>query len=305
MNCIETWLEDHVSEKRRIHTYGVVGTAKELAKRYGADAEKAETAALYHDMFRSSPDGILNQYVDEFRLGEEYRNNANLSHGKIAAAVMERDWGITDRDILNAVRYHTTGRAGMSPLEKVIFLADAIEPGRDYPQVETLRKLSEESLDQACLFLAERSIDYIKERGLFLHEDTIRAKDDFKEKEKQMDYKRMAIFAAKVLEDKKARDIVIINIGTKTTFADYMVLASGSSQRQIGTLSEELEEKFEQEAVFVRNIEGKKESGWILMDYSDIVINLLTAEMREKYDIEKVWGDCEFINLEDENGGEI
>ena len=114
-----------------------------------------------------------------------------------------------------------------------------------------------------------------------------------------MNCKDMAIFSAKVLDDKKARDIVVIDIGTKAAFADYMVLASGGSERQIGTLCDELEEKFEKEGVFVRNIEGKKNSGWLLMDYGDIIVNLLTVDMREKYNIEKVWGDCEYLNLED------
>ena len=64
-------------------------------------------------------------------------------------------------------------------------------------------------------------------------------------------------------------------------------------------MCDELEEQFEKEGVFVKSIEGKKTSGWILMDYGDIIVNLLTVEMREKYNIEKVWGDCEFLNLED------
>lgn len=114
-----------------------------------------------------------------------------------------------------------------------------------------------------------------------------------------MDCKDMALFAANVLDNKKARDIAVIHIGSKAAFADYMVLASGGSERQVGTLCDELEEQFEKEGVFVKSIEGKKTSGWILMDYGDIIVNLLTVEMREKYNIEKVWGDCEFLNLED------
>ena len=113
-----------------------------------------------------------------------------------------------------------------------------------------------------------------------------------------MESKDMALFAAKVLDNKKAHDITVIDIGAKAVFADYMVLASGGSERQIGTLCEELEEQFEKEDVFVKSIEGKKTSGWILMDYNDIIINILTMEMREKYNIEKVWGDCEFLDLE-------
>lgn len=114
-----------------------------------------------------------------------------------------------------------------------------------------------------------------------------------------MNAKEMAVFAAKTLDKKKGRDIVIIDIGTKSAFADYMVLASGGSDRQVSALCEETEEKLEEQGIPVKNIEGKKTSGWILMDYGDVIINLLTLEMRDKYNIEKVWGDCEFLNLED------
>lgn len=114
-----------------------------------------------------------------------------------------------------------------------------------------------------------------------------------------MDCKDMAKFSANILSEKKAKDITVIDIASKAAFADYMVLASGGSERQVGALCDELEEKFEKEGIFVRSIEGKKASGWILMDYGDIIINLLTVDMREKYNIEKVWGDCEFLNLED------
>lgn len=114
-----------------------------------------------------------------------------------------------------------------------------------------------------------------------------------------MEPKNMAMIAAKAMDDKKGRDITIIDIGTKAAFADYMVLASGGSERQVIALCEEVEEKLDKEGVFVRSIEGKRASGWILMDYGDIIVNILTDELREKYNIEKVWADCEFLNLED------
>ena len=178
MDSIEVYLKKNVSEKRRSHIYGVLETAGALARKYGADEKKAEIAALYHDMFRSTPVEVLNGHVKSLGLGCLYLDNANLSHGRIAAAVMEKEYGITDPDILNAVKYHTTGRAGMSRLEKILYLADAIEPGRQYPGVETARKLAGESLDKACFFSMERSIRYIRERGLFLHQDTIQARND-------------------------------------------------------------------------------------------------------------------------------
>lgn len=185
MDSIEAYIEKNLTEKRKAHTYGVAETAQRLAARYGASEDKARTAALFHDMFRSTPQDVLNMYVRQLGLDSLYLDNANLAHGPVAAVIMERDYHISDADVSNAVRYHTTGRAGMSLLEKVLYLADAIEPGREYPGVQEVRQLAEESLDRACLLSMERSVAYIRQRGLFLHEDTIHARDDLKDKLEQ------------------------------------------------------------------------------------------------------------------------
>ena len=95
---------------------------------------------------------------------------------------MERDYNIDDADIVNAVSFHTTGRAGMSKLEKIIFLADAIEPLRQYPAVQDIRKLAYVDLDQAIIRSLERTIAYIRERGEYLDPDTQNALNDLKEK---------------------------------------------------------------------------------------------------------------------------
>lgn len=114
-----------------------------------------------------------------------------------------------------------------------------------------------------------------------------------------MDIKAMAMVAAKAIDDKKGQDIAIIDIGPKAAFADYMIIASGGSDRQVKALCDEVEDKLAEQGVFVKHIEGKNNSGWILMDYGDIIVNLLTVDLRERYNIEKVWADCEFLNLED------
>ncbi len=184
MDSIVSYIEKNFSEKRKIHTEGVRVTAIHLAEKYGADVKKAETAALFHDMFRSLSVDVLNYYVKHLELDEKYMNNCNLAHGKIAAIVMEREFDIHDEDILNAVKYHTTGRANMSKLEKVIYISDAIEPNRAYPGVDELRKIAEEDLDRACLVSLERTINFVRDQGNFLDEDTILAKEDLEKKEK-------------------------------------------------------------------------------------------------------------------------
>lgn len=183
MDSIYNYIERHSSEGRKEHIQGVVDTADVLAQRFGADRAKAKLAALCHDLFRGIKDEALNVYVNQLGLPKRYLNNGNLAHGKIAAAMMTREFGIDDEDVLNAVRYHTTGRAGMSLLEKVIFLADSIEPGRSYPGVDEIRKIAETDLDQACLMCLERTIDYINKKGFFLDSDTLDARDWFLKKE--------------------------------------------------------------------------------------------------------------------------
>ena len=114
-----------------------------------------------------------------------------------------------------------------------------------------------------------------------------------------MTNKEYAVLAGKTLSAKKAQDIVIIDIQEKASFADYFVICSGTSERQIRTLVDEVEEALAKEGLLVKSVEGKQSSGWILMDFGDIIVNLFTKEMREKYNIEKIWGDCEFIKVED------
>lgn len=114
-----------------------------------------------------------------------------------------------------------------------------------------------------------------------------------------MESKEFALLAAKALDSKKGEDIDIFNIATKSSIADYMILASGSNERLVGALADEVEDAFAKEGLLARSIEGKKESGWILLDFGDIIVNVLTLEMRERYNIEKVWADCETLNWEE------
>lgn len=101
------------------------------------------------------------------------------------------------------------------------------------------------------------------------------------------------------MSDKKGQDIVIIDIQEKAAFADYFVICSGTSERQINSLVDDVEDALAKEGILVKAIEGKNGSGWVLMDFGDVIVNLFTKEMREKYSIEKVWGDCQFIEAEE------
>lgn len=178
------YIEKNFSEKRKIHTEGVRQTAMKLAEQFGDGnpelVEKAELAALYHDMYRGVPVDVLNYYVKHLDLDEKrYKDNANLAHGKIAAIVIQRDFDEKDQDIINAVSYHTTGRPEMSLLEKIIYIADAVEPNRSYPGVQSLRQILEYDLDKAVLQSLTNTINYVRSEKKFLDEDTVLAKEYF------------------------------------------------------------------------------------------------------------------------------
>ena len=169
---IETFLSHHVTNKRRVHTTGVVAEAIRLAERYKEDSEKAVLAARCHDMAREYTNEELNRFVVAYGLPDRYRDAPDLSHGKIAAAMLQNQFGVQDEEVLNAVSFHTTGREGMSLLEKIIYVADAIEPSRNYSGVEEIRGIAYVDLDHACLMAMESTIRYVKDRGKPLDQDT-------------------------------------------------------------------------------------------------------------------------------------
>ncbi|MBQ6684695.1 MAG: nicotinate-nucleotide adenylyltransferase [Firmicutes bacterium] len=156
---IDEVIRGRLKATRLTHTYGVVETAVTMAKRFGADPRKARTCALFHDAFREV---------------------GNLAHGAVAADYMEEEFSIEDEDMLNAVRFHTTGRKGMTLLEKILFLADAIEPNRKYPGVDDLRIMAEYDLDKACLMSLTRTIEYVRSQGQDLDPRTLEAAEDLK-----------------------------------------------------------------------------------------------------------------------------
>ncbi len=171
-DCIKKYLKENLSEKRRKHIEGVRETAVSLAEYWGEDPVKAGEVALVHDMFKERD---LDGLVEELGLPEVYKGKRNLAHSKVAAAIMERDLSVTDRDMINAVSFHTTGRPGMSRLEQILYLADAAEPQRDYPGVDELRRLMYEDLDRACLFSLRRTVGYVRQKGIYMDPDTVEA----------------------------------------------------------------------------------------------------------------------------------
>lgn len=181
---IRAWLINNLSEKRLKHTFAVVEVAKKLAKQYNCDIEKAEIAALCHDTYRCISIKENNRLIKEYGLSDKYINNPNLAHSKIAALKIVDQFNIKDKDIINAVSFHTTGRENMSLLEKIIYISDAIEPGRDYLNVDKIRKIAYKNLNMACIMSMKNTISYVVNEGQTVDEETVMALKSLEEREK-------------------------------------------------------------------------------------------------------------------------
>ena len=170
-------IKKRLNPDRLYHSLNVADEAKKLAKHYGADEQKAFTAGLLHDILKNTPDSELLQYFERngIMLTETERASRKTWHAMAGADFLRRELHVTDEDILSAVRWHTTGRAGMTLLDKLLFVADFISADRDYPGVERMREKAYVSLEDAMLEGLQFTINELVENAWPVHEDSIRA----------------------------------------------------------------------------------------------------------------------------------
>ena len=173
-------IRSRLSDYRFRHSLCVAEEARRLALRYGADPDKAYTAGILHDIMKDTDFDaqrkILADYDEELDAVEEH--SRTLWHARTGEVFLRRILGIEDEDILRAVRYHTTGRVGMTLLEKVLFVADFTSADRNYPDVDVMRRHADESLDAAILYGVDYTIRELIERGNFIHPDTVALYND-------------------------------------------------------------------------------------------------------------------------------
>ena len=159
---IKKELEIELDQKLYQHSIGTMEEAEKLASVYGCDISKAKIAGLLHDCGK-------------------VRCKDNLKHAKESAELAETRFGVKDKDIINAIMYHTTGRVNMTILEKIIFIADKIEPTRHYEGVEEIRKKAYKNLDEAIIKSLESTIKYVKSRNMVLDMESVNTLNYLKE----------------------------------------------------------------------------------------------------------------------------
>lgn len=178
---IKAELAKRLKPSRYEHSLGVAKAAVKLAGRFGIDQDKAELAGLLHDCAREFPQENL--------IDEAYHRGVTVSpieqaipfmlHAPVGASRAKELYGITDRDVLEAIARHTVGGKGMSELDKIIYYADMIEENRDYPGVEEMRQLAETaSLDEMLLAGFDQTLSFVLTKHGLMHPDTVVARNE-------------------------------------------------------------------------------------------------------------------------------
>lgn len=171
------YLEQRLSPKRFRHSCNVARAARQLAQKYGADVEKAYFAGLMHDICKEMlfDDQEKLMLAGDFHPDEAELHSRKLWHGIAGAQLLRSEFGVEDEEILNAVRFHTVGRANMSLLEEIIYIADMISDERDYKGVSKMRRLANENLQEAMLEAIRDSAATVLKKGVMLPEYSIAA----------------------------------------------------------------------------------------------------------------------------------
>ncbi|MBZ4666046.1 MAG: metal dependent phosphohydrolase [Mahella sp.] len=181
LEYIEQRIKEMLTPCRFEHSLGVREAAVHLANIYGADRDKAALAGLVHDCAKDLGYQQMKELMIKYgmELDDVSRREPSLIHGPLGAYIAHDMFGINDEEVLNAIRYHTTGRPGMGLLEQIVYLADYIEPNRDFPGVDKLREVSEKDLNKALLMAFDNTIMRVISRKRLLHPNTIFARNDF------------------------------------------------------------------------------------------------------------------------------
>lgn len=171
----ESIIKERLSEHRFIHSMNVAKRARELAKIYGLDEDKAYLTGILHDITKETDYAEQEKYMDNSGIipTELEKSNKLVYHQISGACFVKNELGIDDEEILTAIRYHTTGRADMTDFEMMIYLADLTSEERCYPDVEKVRGIADNSLEDAMLYATRFTITDLANKNRVIHPDTL------------------------------------------------------------------------------------------------------------------------------------
>lgn len=177
---VKNKLQSMLTPKRFAHSLAVRDASVKLAQHYGVDEYKAAVAGLVHDCAKGLSDEQLLNFAEEFGILIDIiqKSEAGLLHAQVGAELARKEFDVHDEEILTAIRYHTTGCEDMSMLTKILYLSDYMAEGRNFPEVEDLRRIAFVDLDAALLMGMDLTIKHVISKGSLIHPDTVKARNN-------------------------------------------------------------------------------------------------------------------------------
>lgn len=172
-------LKIELDNARYLHSVNVMETSVALAGHYGIDIDKARLAGILHDCGKNYRGDSAREYIKNigYKADQIELIQTRLLHGIIGEHLARFVYGVTDEEVLSAIHWHTTGRAGMTTLEKIIYVADYIEPLRSFEGIESMRQMAYEHLDRCVVLCSDSTIRYLINKGVLLHEKTVETRN--------------------------------------------------------------------------------------------------------------------------------
>ncbi len=306
---IKKLLKSRMKESRYEHSLNVAERAVFLAGKYGADIEKAYFAGLIHDICKGIPEAEQREIIAKagIELDEDTENSPALWHSIAGSVYAEKELFVSDRDILNAIRYHTSGRGDMSILEKVVYMADLTSAERNYPDAEYTRNLTDYSLDEGIAYGVTWITGDLKRKGLPAGKDTEALYNEYKnviitykkDGGREMESYDIALKIAKLLDSKKATDIRVLKIQDVSSIGDYFVICSANNKSHVQSLSDDIDFALgHEDGIKPKRVEGYSSANWVLMDYESVIVHIFYEETREFYSLERLWSDAKIEEID-------
>ena len=278
MDFLELLKEKYGNNSNRItHSIGVKDMAVSLAKKLGVDPKKCEIAALFHDYYRYDSDEELIKLMDLADY-EKYKDMPWGYHG-LAAGNKIKDFGITDIDIINAIKYHTVGRKNMSLIEKIIYVSDFSEINRTHEGSKEVREMAFIDFNKAFLMCMDYTYKHTNDKNVKELLDYYGGLN--------MDELKLVI---EEIDKLNMEDIKSYNLSNNHPLFDYIVIASATNDRQANAIIRNLRELEAKGSIQIKGIEDKDLS-WILIDLNDIIVHIFSSEARAYYGLDTIYSN--------------
>lgn len=291
---LDEQLKASLSEKRYLHSINVANLAKQIASKNHLNQKKAYIAGILHDCAKEiSKTDTLDMMKKYFP--NDLNHSVNVYHQFLGTIIAKEKYGITDEEILEAIKYHATSSNEISNLGKVIYCADKIDPSRGYDS-NALIDLCIKNYEFGYYKILEDNIKYIEMDTQTKNFDELSNKALEKAlREKEMSALKIVV---KSLDGRKGNNIVVIDVQNKCSYTNYIVICDGSNDRQCAALCHGVEDDLENVGYNINRIEGKNGSTWYLVDAYDIIVHIFNVSERKKYNIEKMHADMPLIDIE-------